>query len=72
MKESAYDQFIKQSDLRQAELDLINLASSIRSKDMLDEFVKKILDNAQYIKQGSKSYFSWQDIMDIKQKMMNK
>ena len=72
MKESAYDQFIRQSDLRQAELDLINLASSIRSKDMLDEFVKKILDNAQYIKQGSKSYFSWQDIMDIKQKMMNK
>ncbi len=72
MKESAYDQFIRQSDLRQAEADLIHLASSIRAKDMLDEFVKKILDNAQYIKQGSKSYFSWQDIMDIKQKMMNK
>jgi hypothetical protein len=72
MKESAYDQFIKQSDLHPAEADLIHLASSIRAKDMLDEFVNKILDNAQYIKQGSKSYFSWQDIMDIKQKMMNK
>lgn len=71
-KESAYERFIKQSELTAQELDLINLASSVRAKEMLDNYIHDVFSNAQYIRQGAKSFFSREDMLKIKERMMKK
>lgn len=71
-KKSAYKMFIEQSDLTEAEESLINLASSIRAKELLEKYIQDVFSNATYIRQGSKSFFSREDMLSIKERIMKK
>lgn len=64
--------FIENPELKDSERDLINLASSIRAKELLEKYIQDVFSNAAYIRQGSKSFFSREDMLSIKERIMKK
>lgn len=71
-RKSSYKIFIEQSDLTEDEKLFIDLASSIRAIELLEEYIQDVFSNATYIRQGSKSFFSREDMLSIKERIMKR
>lgn len=69
-KISNYEKFMASAELTEKERELIELASAIRAKEVLDEYYSDVANNALYIRQQSKTFFLMDDMLRIKNKMV--